>query len=154
MKINLKSAIETVGQKINAAKINKKEAQIKEFVNLDGINRSKEFNTLYDAREILANYAKAKGVRVSFHTFAPQNEGLKHTQGDNLIEIIVTGSNNKTKTNLINTSKEPSVVEAPVYRLLPIKDANVEYLHKGKITCEDNFLRRVYRTFETMVKNI
>ena len=58
MKVNLKNVAENFVQKARQIKINKKEAEIAKYASVEGVRQTPAYQTLYDAREILANYAK------------------------------------------------------------------------------------------------
>ena len=48
-----------IATKVQAAKLEYKEAQIKKLVNFENVT-GEAHGIIYDAREVLANYAKAK----------------------------------------------------------------------------------------------
>ena len=57
--------VSNVVQKIKNIKIEKKQAEIKRYISYELVNNSEIKQEIYDAREILANYAKANNVRIA-----------------------------------------------------------------------------------------
>lgn len=99
---------------------------------------------LLSAQEGLANYAKAKNIRISFN-----NMLLK-----DFMDITVTHTNGKQAKSTINAkTDELETVERSVVRMLEDKDG-VNYIGHGVESHEDNFLRRVYRTVEMLTNSI
>ena len=57
--------VNNIIRKIQVNKIERREAEIRKYLSFECINNPTIKNELYDAREILANYAKANNVRVT-----------------------------------------------------------------------------------------
>ena len=66
--LSLKPTINKVSTYIRNAKIEAKEKEIRRFVNLKEVTQPDAYKQLYEAREVLANYAKANNVRFIFET--------------------------------------------------------------------------------------
>ena len=147
MKINFKNAAETLIQKARQIKIDKKEAEIAKYASVEGVRQTSAYQTLYDAREILANYAKANNVKVVFESFPPSD---KIKKSDDLIKVTVSGLRGN-QVNLVSTSETPNIVQRKRSILLQGKDG-LNYVYSSVESHEDTFLRRIYRAVENMTR--
>ena len=133
--MNIKATGELLIQKYRNFKINKKEAQIAKLVDLKDVHQKDIQNVLYDAREVLANYARAKNVSIP--------------QANKLLQVSVCGKNNHPQVNIINFAEPIKVHTTPQ----KIEYGN-PYTHDCIYKCEDNFLRSVYRLIGEMTSRI
>ena len=130
-----------VAQKIRNCKIQKKEAEIKKYLSYEFINNSEIKQEIYEAREILANYAKANNVRIALLTNSKKMGSL---------ELSVTPFNSFDSLHeTIPITKEPLVVRKKIEYVLPRKDGSIEKREMYS-TYEDNLLRRIYRAVEQL----
>lgn len=147
MKVNLKTAINGVANKIQKIKIDKKEAHIRSLVKLDDVKNANVHHTLYNAREVLANYAKSKGITIGFNT-------TSYHQGDDMLGIIVEKAGKPTKLLAreipIGESTYKKVVSLPIEN----NETGVEHFRDFVYEYQDSFLRGVYRKIEGLVKEL
>lgn len=138
---SIKSAVNAVSKRIEIAKYERHEKELNRLVNIDHVKSPEAKKELYESRETLANYAKAKGVSFRFSSVPKNNEILVIAKDSrNYDGLLVNGDVNAVET-----------VERPIKRILVGKDG-LNYLAEGVESHEDNFIRRVYRTAERLTK--
>lgn len=119
-------------------KMTKNHMPIEKFVNIQGefINND-AVNQMYQARGVLANYAKNKAVRIDIYE-TPDSFDKGHDYSKRMVVRITNLINgNKTLQNTIGS------------------DVNQIYLHKTKkSTTEDNFLRYLYRNIQELTEKV
>ena len=147
MKINLKLTMNTISNKVQKARINKKEANIKKFVNLDNVQDNSAYRTLYSARETLANYAKKENVTLSFKT-------TSYSKGDTLLGVVVENKEKPVKVIGREMPLTESVYNKTISVPVENKETGVEEFINYKHQYEDNFLRSVYRKIENIVAEL
>ena len=130
-----------VAQKIRNCKIQKKEAEINKYLSYEFIDNSEIKQEIYEAREILANYAKANNVRIALFTTPKKMNSL---------ELSVTPfSSFDSLHKTIPTTKEPLVVREKIEYTSVGKDGSIEKREMYN-SYEDNLLRRIYRAVEQL----
>ena len=145
--MNLKKVCQQVVQKCRNVKIDRKEAEIAKYVNINEVRQSEVYKTLYDAREVLANYAKANNVNIVFKSIPATAE---RPIADRMIKVVVKGER-KLDVNLLDIEKDVIVSMRKNPSRLINKEGN-DYMYNGTIACEDNLLRRVYRLVANMTE--
>lgn len=126
------SGLQSTYSKISRTKLN-------QLVDLSGAfgDAHKE---LLGAQSGLASYAIAKNIRMSFNNMLLRN----------FMDVTITHENGKQAKSVINSNvNEIETVERQRMVMLENKD-EVNYAAIGTESHEDNFLRRVYRTVETL----
>ena len=149
MKLNLKTATESICKKFHNVRYEKKQAEIAKHIDIEGVRQTNVYKDLCDASEIMANYAKAKGVKIKFNSFPEANYP---SQAEELINLSVAGAKGEIGC-ILNITDKPTVVEKRVSSLLTNKDG-LDYVYNGTHTVEDNFLRRVYRNIEDLTRRV
>lgn len=146
--LSLKPTINKVSTYIRNAKIEAKEKEIRRFVNLKEVTQPDAYKQLYEAREVLANYAKANNVRFIFET---ATKNVK--PNEKRINIFALNQRHLNGKHINSDTKATEVVYREKSRFLQDKDG-IDYMHKCKNYQEDNFLRRVYRTVQYLTESI
>jgi len=135
--------VSNVVQKIKNIKIEKKQAEIKRYISYELVNNPEIKQEIYDAREILANYAKANNVRVAL---------LNNARKKGTLEVIVSPLNSLDSLyKSIPETKDATIVKENFKYTLIGKDGQ-NRICEGVRTCEDNLLRRIYRTVEELTQ--
>lgn len=142
MKISLKTTINNVKKNIKNIKYEQKQKELDKWVNIKEVKQPEAFSELYSAREILANYAKANNIKLTFVT-KPID---KYGQRPNLT-IWGKQNNHLTMRNVNADTKAITTVERHKKLMLQDKDG-LDYMVKVKDTKEETFLKRVYRGVE------
>ena len=134
---NLKQPIKAIGTQIKNMRIEKHQAEINKYVNITPGQSDEAYKQIITAQEMLANYAKANNVKI--------NIGDCATSKGKLINVEVT-------THKYITLGE--TISADTNRVLQAERSNIRfsenkeglsYLSNGKFTCEDTFLKNLYR---------
>lgn len=137
-----KSPISKLNKFIENYKYEKHQKELNRLVNLENVTQADAHAQLYDAREVLANYAKANNVRLSFRT-VPEEK----------LSITVMNKQNVHNGTINSDTSAIETVERPIERMLEDKDG-LNYIWKGKESHEDNFLKRVYRQIDMLTYSI
>ncbi len=143
MKIEkLQSTFPRITKAIENYRYTKHKAELDSLVDLSGAYNDAHIQ-LINAQEGLANYAKAKNVRISFNNMLMERS----------MNITITNKEGKQANAVINSkTDEIETIERPIKRILENKDGT-NYQAMGTESHEDNFLRRVYRTVETLTNS-
>ena len=137
---NLKQPIRAIGTKIKNLRIEKHQNEINKYVNITPGENDKAYEQIFTAQEMLANYAKAKNVKINIHD--------AETSGGKLINIEVTKPNHTTLGECVNADTKLILnAERDNTVLLEDKDG-LNHIVKSKITSEDSFLKNIYRIVE------
>ena len=146
--LNLKPFINKIGTSVRNLKIEAKEKEICSLVNLEEVTQLDAYKQLYDAREVLANYAKANNVKYCFKT------STKNVQTEEQkISIFVTNQSHLNFKNINSDVKTTEIVYNDRPKYLQNKDG-LDYMYKCRNLYEDNFLRRVYRAVQSVTESI
>ena len=147
MKVSLKSVFNEISNKVQKARINKKEANIKKFVNFDDVKDGYVHRTLYGARETLANYAKKENVTIGFNT-------ISYTKGETSLGVSVESKGKPSKF----IAREMPIAESVYKKTISIpvenKETGTEEFLNYNYQYQDSFLRGVYRKIQNIVKEI
>ena len=127
-----------IAEKIRIAKLERREAQVKKYLSFERIKNPELKQEIYDAREVLANYAKANNVRINL------SEGL--TEKDINIGVIHFNTMNCAVRD-VPATKESLVIGKTLDFMTTDKDG-INHIRKGYHSTEDTFLRRIYKTVE------
>ena len=149
MKIpSFKQGVEVLSNTFHKIKINNKQAKIDKLVKIDKVHQKETYQVLNEAKEVIANYAEAKGVKVSFHSF-PENNTAE--QMKNQMYLWVSKGYEHQGRIIPTNIAETYVKETEKFAILEKQNGDT-YLTKGKFLTEDNFLRNVYRNIEELTK--
>ena len=144
-------------------KINKQDALIDKYIKIHDVDTyGDSFAQMYDARKILANFAKEKGVSIDiydgqkvFEDTIYVNPQLKESLVDQLHVIVTNLVNGKSKSKIVSARTDmsyPKVAEKQV--LMPIPQDGLEIGRSARSTTEDSFLRNLYRNIEELTKEV
>lgn len=144
MKIpSLKSTFPKISRAIQNYRYTKHQTELNRLVDLSGAFYEPH-KELIGAQEVLANYAKAKNITMGFNNMLLKNS----------MDITVTHKNGKQVKATINGDVD-AVETVERHRKLMLEDKDgLNYEAIGIDSHEDNFLKRVYRTVETLTKSI
>lgn len=145
MKIpKIKQPIKAIGTKIKNIRIEKQQAEINRYINIESGQNNDAYKQIFTAQEMLANYAKAKDVKIHIADTP--------TSGGKLINIEVLKRDGNTKVESINAdTKLTLMTERDNKRLLENRDG-LDYQVNGKLKSEDTFLRNLYRVVENLTE--
>ena len=156
MKIN--NLFNTIESKITQSQIARKEAKISKYIQIhDATTYGDSFQKMYNAREILANYAKEKGVTIDIYDarkiieddiITPANENNLTDKINIIVTNLLTGKS-KSKIISANTDKvHKRTTQSSDVLSIPSEDVIIV---RNKIKeNEDNFLRNLYRNIENL----
>ncbi len=151
MKIqSIKGYAKNFAEKINTIKYEKHQKEIENLVRIhpEKAAETDAFKQIYGAREVLANYAKANGIQMSFIASSPKGKA----------ENIIVNVYDKNVTPLNQkVSLDTSIIypkEKSKKRMLENKETGLNYIVEMKSGTEDTFLRHIYRTVEELTNQI
>ena len=149
MKIpSFRQGVDILSNTLHKIKINKKQAKIDKLVKIDDVHQKETYQVLSEAKEVIANYADANKVRVSFHSF-PENKTA--AQMKNQMYLLVSrGDIHQVK--IIPTEIAKTYAKEVEKKAILEKKNGDKYLASGKFFVEDNFLRNIYRSIEELTK--
>lgn len=150
--MRISKILNQVQNKINIHNYEKQQKFINHYVNIENTtNNLPAMKEIYQAREILANYASNKGVRLDIVDSAQTAE---KTSDKLLVKV----------TNILSGRKAEAEVAADTTAIYPKEKANkcllhnsesgCEYQYTGKNYIEDNFLRNLYRNIEILTYKV
>ena len=146
--LSLKPTINKVSTYIRNAKIEAKEKEIRSLVNLKEVTQPDAYEQLYEAREVLANYAKANNVRFIFET---ATKNVK--PNEKRINVFAINQRHLDGKRINSDTKATEIVCRERPKFFQDKDG-VDYTHKCIDWREDNFLRRVYRAVQYLTESV
>lgn len=136
--------IKAIGTKIKNQRIEKHQAEINKYVNITPGQNGEAYKQIITAQEMLANYAKAKNIKINIYDAATSN--------GKLIDIAVSKPGNASAVECINADTGMILkAERSNTRMLENKDG-LNYESRGKITSEDTFLKNLYRVVENLTE--
>ncbi|MCM1003201.1 MAG: hypothetical protein NC408_02540 [Candidatus Gastranaerophilales bacterium] len=129
--------IPKISKMVENYRYNKHQQELNRLVKIEDTSETVR-EELYSAREILANYAKAKKISMEFSNTLNQ------------LLVLVSDRTGKFAEKLISAdTTKVSTVERERECLLENSDG-VNYIGHGVESHEDTFLRSVYRTVEEL----
>ena len=140
----IKSAINKIQTQVRNTRINAKEKEIRRLVDLREVIQPDAYKHLYEAREVLANYAKANNVR---YTFITATKNVK--PNEKKIFIYAINDKHLTFKRIDSDTKKVEIAYKNNVNFLQDKEV-IDHKH----SYEDNFLRRVYRTVQKMTTSL
>ena len=140
----IKSAINKIQTQVRNTRINAKEKEIRRLVDLREVTQPDAYKQLYDARELLANYAKANTVR---YTFITATKNVK--PNEKKIFIYAINDKHLTFKRIDSDTKKVEIAYKNNVNFSQDKEV-IDHKH----SYEDNFLRRVYRTVQKMTTSL
>ena len=141
--LSIKHPISIIGARIRNTRLERHQAKLNELVSIEHGRNKDAYNKIFDAQEILANYAKAKNVRININD-AANSEGK-------LINIEVKKDNITLGEFVSSDTSRIVTAERDNKRFLENKDG-LNYFSDGKFTSEDTFLKNIYRVVENLTK--
>ncbi len=138
---NIKQPIHAIGSKIKNMRIEKHQAEINKYVKIEQGKNDDAYKQIFTAQEMLANYAKAKNIKINISD-TPTSSG-KLINVDVTKNHITFGESINADTSLILNAERSNV------RMLENKDG-LNYLNRGKFTSEDTFLKNLYRVIQNL----
>lgn len=146
---SIKGSIKNITEKLKTMKYEKHQKEIENLVRIhpEKAAETDAFKQIYDAREVLANYAKANDIYMSFIAYSPKG---------NAKNIIVSVYGKNTLPLNQKVSLDTSVIypkEKYTKHILEDKDG-LNNIRETRNSTEDNFLRHIYRTVEELTKQI
>ncbi len=149
MKIpSVKQSVEVISSKIRNFRYDRRQAKINSLVNIEKVHQNEAYNALSEAKEVIANYAKDKGVKVTFQSFPEDKTAAQ--MANQMLLTVSKGDVHQLRIIPADVSKTYAR-ETEKFAILEKKDGG-SYLTKGKFLVEDNFLRNVYRSIEELTK--
>jgi hypothetical protein len=144
---------------IDRYKYNKEQKYLNKYANIHGyIGNSNE--EIYNARKVLANYAKDKGVSIDVYAAGSQKtaeeimQSKKQNQLDNYVSVIVKSLTTGKSTSRIidvDANKIHDFKRNIGYSYIEDPADGIEQVRIFKGQYEDNFLRHLYREVSDMV---
>lgn len=124
-------------------KYKKQQKELQNLVNLERVCNP-ALQELSEIRGTLANYAKAKNIRINIYNPQESHDLMIHVIDNNGIEAqkLINGDSSVIET-----------VERTRLRMLENSDG-LNYLAHGVESHEDNFIRKVYRTVEILTGSL
>lgn len=144
---NIKQPIRAIGSKIKNLRIEKHQEEINKYINIEAGQSNDAYSQIFTAQEMLANYAKAKNVRIKI--------GDTPTSDGKLINIeVLKQDKNIGKVESINADTTLVLqAEKSNPRFLKNHDG-LDYRFHGKLTSEDTFLKNLYRVVENLTNSV
>ncbi len=144
---NIKQPIRAIGSKIKNLRIEKHQEEINKYINIEAGQSNDAYSQIFTAQEMLANYAKAKNVRIKI--------GDTPTSDGKLINIeVLKQDKNIGKVESINADTTLVLqAEKSNPRFLKNHDG-LDYRFQGKLTSEDTFLKNLYRVVENLTNSV
>ena len=120
-----------------------------EFINNDAVNQ------MYQARGVLANYAKNKAVRIDIYE-TPDSFDKGHDYSKRMV-LRITNLINGNKTQQRTISSDTNQIK--IHRLkrdywFKMGQSDECYIKEIENTTEDNFLRNLYRNIQEMTEKV
>ena len=161
--MNISKIFNRIETQVEKHKLNKKITEINNYVKLHDVNTyGDSFNQMYNAREVMANYAKKKGVSIDIYDakkLLEDDESISPAIANNFsdkINLIVTNIlNGKSQSKIVsaNTDKTfPKVREKKV--MIPISEDGTERIGITISKTEDSFIRNLYRNIEYLTNSV
>ena len=153
--MKISKILNTVENKITQNKILKNDARINRYINIHDTTASDSFEKMYNAREVIANYAEKNGVMIDIYDAKNLTDrtNSRPSYNNNLSEKI-----NIIVTNLLNGKSKAQIIEADTDKIYPksnfiqistINPNSHKIVYKNvNMNSEDNFLRHLYRNIE------
>ena len=123
-----------------------KQIKIDKLVNIDNVHQKETYKTLSEAKELIANYAASKGVKVRFHSFP--EEKVSEQMKNQMYLWVSKGYEHQGR--IIPTDIARTYAKETEKLAILEKQNGDAYLTKGKFLVEDSFLRNVYRNIEEL----
>lgn len=152
-----------VQDKIELSKYEKHKKEIDQLVDTSGLKKHiTAYNEISLAKETIANFARKNTVSVDiFDT----SSTISRTQqlmpeftksADDCITIRVSDMlTGKAKDAIMPAdTKQTYIYTRPNTRVLEDVEAGTEYIHKGYISHEDNFLKMLYRNISNLTNAV
>lgn len=151
----------TLQDKLAKKNLIRRKAKIDKYIKIhDTATYGDSFNQMYNAREIIANYAEKKGITVDIYDARKLLEGDENVspiieeQLSDKINVVVTNLlNGKSKAKIVsaNTDKNfPKVATAPI--IIPIPKDNTDIVRTTIRQTNDSFIRNLFRNIESLTK--
>jgi len=148
---------------INITKYERNEKELNKYIKIhNNTTYGTSFETLNEAKETIANFAKKNNVSIdifdgrkiiNYEEMLPSS--LKNNLSDKMFLKVTNLLNGKSKEQIISARTDKVYpVRKENYRLLQDKDKNKEYLSTESFSGEDTFLRYVYRNIENFTKEV
>ena len=153
--------ISSITDSIATSLRNRKLQRMQNHVRIHDINTyGDSFGQLYNAREILGNYAMHKGVLIDIYRgerYLP--ESLSETNGDilkdKLFLKITNKKNGKQKLGLVDADTNKIYKHEVVGYTFEETSDETQIVKKHVLqTCDDTFLRNLYRKIEKLTNEL
>lgn len=151
----------SIENQIAKNKLTRHSKEINKYVKIHDVNTyGDSFNQMYNAREVMANYAKNNGVSIDIYDAKKLLEDdesvspiIENDFSDKLNVIVTNILNGKSKAKIVsaNTDKTyPKIAEVPIV----LTSDNIEHMRKGTRQTEDSFIRNLYRNIEYLTNHV
>lgn len=159
--MKIQKMINIAENQINKQKLINKNNLINKYVKIHDVNTyGDSFNQMYNAREVMANYAKNNGVSIDIYDakkLLDDDESvspiIENDFSDKLNVIVTNLLNGKSKAKIVsaNTDKTyPKIAEVPIV----LTSDNIEHMRKGIRRTEDSFIRNLFRNIENLTNYV
>lgn len=155
--------INTIQNRINVAKVAKKENEINRFVRIHDINTyGDSYKQMCTAKETIANYAKKHGVSVDIYDARRVLDDdcdapvcVQNNLSDKIHVIVSNMLNGKSKSRFVSANTDMAYDKVATSNIfLPSKAEGTEVVCKTTRKTTDSFLRNLYRNIEDMTKQV
>ena len=155
--------INTIQNRINVAKVAKKENEINRFVRIHDINTyGDSYKQMCTAKETIANYAKKHGVSVDIYDARKVLEDdcdapvcVQNNLSDKINVIVSNLLTGKSKSRFVSANTDMVYDKVATSQILiPSKAEDIEIVRKTTKQVTDSFLRNLYRNIEDMTKQV
>lgn len=157
--MKLQKIYTSLQDKLTRQKFVKNESRINRYINIhDTTTYGDSFNQMYNAREIIANYAEKKGITVDIYDARKLLEGDEYVSpiiedqlSDKLNVVVTNLLNGKSKAKIVsaNTDKDfPKIAKAPI--IIPIPKDNTDIVRTTIRQTNDSFIRNLFRNIESL----
>ena len=152
MKIpSVKQVATQVSNYIRNSKIEKHEAKLANFVVIKDLTQKNAEEAIYEAREILANYAKANNVKIYFQSF-PKTEPA-FPLANRFIGLSVTRGR-KVEVEFVPADVSGTYKKVTKHQALLENKDGFNYVSSCENSTEDTFIRHIYRCVEKLTNKI
>lgn len=148
---------------IDIAKSERRQKELNKYIKIhNNTTYGTSFETLNEAKETIANFAKKNNVCIDIfdgRKMVNNKElgapALENNLSDKMFLIVTNLRNGKSKEQIIFARTDRVYpVQKENYRLLVNREQDSEYLSSGSFSGEDTFLRYVYRNIENLTKKV
>ena len=161
--MNTPKIFNRIERQIEKHKLNKRISEINNYVKIHDVNTyGDSFNQMYNAREVMANYAKKKGISIDIYDAKKLLEDdefvspvIENKFSDKLNVIVTNLLNGKSESKIVSANTDKTykkIAEIPI--VVSTKPDNLDIMRKGTRQTEDSFIRNLYRNIEFLTNSV